>query len=61
MVQGPGEQNTFRLSSHTPEQFNVMPRTEILFYIYWCTNSMNDNIEKPYFSSRPCEMKVRYF
>ena len=27
MVQGPGVQKTFRLSSHTPEQFNVMPRT----------------------------------
>ena len=27
LVQGPGVQKTFRLSSHTPEQFNVMPRT----------------------------------
>ena len=29
MVQGPGVQKTFRLSSRTPEQFNVMPRTKI--------------------------------
>ena len=28
MVQGPSVQKTIRLSSHTPEQFNVMPRTE---------------------------------
>ena len=28
MIQGPGVQKTFRLSSHTPEQFNVMPRTK---------------------------------
>ena len=27
LVQGPGVQKTFRLSNHTPEQFNVMPRT----------------------------------
>ena len=26
LVQGPGVQKTFRLSSHTPEQFNIMPR-----------------------------------
>ena len=25
LVQGPGVQKTFWLSSHTPEQFNVMP------------------------------------
>ena len=31
MVQGPDVQKTFRLSSHTPEQFKVMPRT---LYIY---------------------------
>ena len=30
LVQGPGVQKTFRLSSHTPEQFNVMPRTSDL-------------------------------
>ena len=28
LVQGPGVQKTFRLLSHTPEQFNVMPRTK---------------------------------
>ena len=27
LVQGPGVQKTFRLSSRTPEQFNVIPRT----------------------------------
>ena len=31
MVQGPGVQKTFRLSSRTPEQFNVMPRTNFNF------------------------------
>ena len=29
MVQGPGVRKTFRLSSRTPEQFKVMPRTLI--------------------------------
>ena len=29
LVQGPGVQKTFRLSSHTQEQLNVMPRTMI--------------------------------
>ena len=28
LVQGPGVQKTFRLSSRTPEQLNVMPRTK---------------------------------
>ena len=27
LVRGLGVHKTFRLSSHTPEQFNVMPRT----------------------------------
>ena len=27
LFQGPGVQKTIRSSSHTPEQFNVMPRT----------------------------------
>ena len=27
LVLGPGVEKIFRLSSHTPEQFNVMPRT----------------------------------
>ena len=27
LVQGPGVQKTFRLSSHAPEQFNVMSMT----------------------------------
>ena len=32
LVLGPGVQKIFRLSSHTPEQFNVMPRTDTVAY-----------------------------
>ena len=41
MVLGPGVQKTFRLSSHTPEQFNVMSIKEAIAFGKKIKNTVN--------------------